>query len=342
MKRFDRRTVPGLLLGAALSVWFLSGVDWPALVGVLRAVHLGWIALAVGLVFAELLVRGLRWWMMLRSVDPTLPLSLAVSATVIGAGANVIVPFRGGDLLRPAILSSRRDIPFAVALSSTLLERLLDMAGALGILAAMLFTLPPASETSDVVDTLRNAIAALLVSGVILFGVTVIIASGRARRLVNRMIARIPAAKARRKAAVLHEEVLIGLRSVGSMARLLVCVGITGAVWVCGVLAVEAVLIAFGLADLPIETSLFVVGSINVAISVPQAPGFLGVFQVVVERGLSVWNADLTVAKGVAIVYWAVCFVPVVIGAMFEAWRGGFGMTDPPAEKILDGQSEAV
>jgi uncharacterized protein (TIRG00374 family) len=334
--------IPGLVLGVVLGAWFLAGIDWPALGAALRAVHPGWIVLASTLVFSEWVLRGLRWWLMLHPVDPELPIGLPVSATLVGAGANVLMPLRGGDLLRPAMIAALRPVPFTVALASTLLERLFDVTGVLGILAATMVMLPPATATSDVVDHVRTAIGGLLAAGLILLILTAVVASGTVRPLVNRAIAALPEGKIRQGAAVRHEEVLIGLRSIGSFARLLACVGITAIVWTCGVGAVMAVLTAFGLSDLPIETSLFVVGSINVAIAVPQAPGFVGVFQVVVERGLSLWHADRGAAQAIAIVYWAVSFVPVVAASLFEAWRLGFQLGETPRAKILDGQSERV
>lgn len=334
--------IPGLLVGGVLGAWFISGVEWHALWGALETVRIGWVALAAVLVLNEWVMRGVRWWVMLRPVDLTLPLGLPISATLVGAGANVLIPLRGGDLLRPAMVGALRKVPFTVALSSTILERLLDMAGILSILAAMLFTLPPASETPDAVDEIRTAIQGLVGSGIVLLVLVAVIATGQVRPLVIRFAASLPTLSMRRRVIRLYEDILIGLRSVGSVSRLLVCVAMTVVVWGSGVGAVAAVLHAFGLDDLPIETSLFVLGSVNLAIAVPQAPGFLGVFQVVVERALSLWQADHGAAQAVAIVYWAVSYVPVVTIGLFEAWRLGFRIGGDPPQKFLDGQSERV
>lgn len=341
-RAFNRKMLPGLLLGGVLGAWFISGVQWHELFEALRTVHPAWVALAGLLVLNEWVMRGLRWWVMLRPVDPTLPIGLPISATLVGAGANVLIPLRGGDLLRPAMITALRGIPFTVALSSTILERLLDVAGTLAILASVVVTLPPASETPDTVDHIRIAIQGLVASGVVLLLLVGILATGTMRPVVERFAARLPAGRPRDRAIGLYEEILIGLRSVGSIPRLLVCVGLTVIVWGSGVAAVAAVLRAFSLDELPIETSLFVLGSVNLAIAVPQAPGFLGVFQVVVERALSLWPADHGAAQAVALVYWGVCFVPVVLIGLFEGWRLGFRIGESTPEKILDGRSEGV
>ena len=73
--------------------------------------------------------------------------------------------------------------------------------------------------------------------------------------------------------------------------------------------------------------------ALSLAMMVPQAPGFLGMFQVVTEQSLSLWHAPAAQAQAVAMVFWTVCFVPVTILGLVDGARLGLNKPDDPDQE---------
>lgn len=329
--RFDRRMILGLIVAVALLAVFLSGVDGPALWAALRTVNVWWLLLGSVLILVEWVARGVRWWVLLRGVDDEGPGAM-ISATLAGAAANTLVPLRGGDILRPAMLSLRRDVPFAAAISSTVIDRLFDLAGVVVLLAALDFTLPARAETSSAMENLRLAVHGAVGGGLFLVLLLVVSVSAPARELAVAGLSRLPSKALSDRAVKVFDQIVEGVIVAGKPSRMLVAALLTCVVWLCAVGAAEATHRSIGL-ELPISAAILVVVTVNLAVSVPQGPGFVGVFQVAVEQALSLFSAPKGASQAVAILFWAVSFVPVTAIGAFEAWRQGVrlsGATPPP------------
>ena len=86
--------------------------------------------------------RTLRWRMLLRPLGDVPVLSARWSATVIGFGAGAVLPFRLGELVRPALVARKTGMKMSAALSSVVLERLFDMLIVLLCFLVVSFTQP--------------------------------------------------------------------------------------------------------------------------------------------------------------------------------------------------------
>jgi len=89
----------------------------------------------------SLYVRAQRWRVLLRPVGD-IELYPALSATAIGFGASSVLPFRLGELLRPALLGRRAGVGMSAALSSVVLERLFDMLLVIGCFLGLALAYP--------------------------------------------------------------------------------------------------------------------------------------------------------------------------------------------------------
>ena len=96
------------------------------LVATLSAAHPGWLGLALAITLFNFPLRSWRWTRLLHHVQRVSQLE-AFSATCIGFAASVLLPARAGEIVRPAVLSRRTGIPFAPALASIAVERLIDL-----------------------------------------------------------------------------------------------------------------------------------------------------------------------------------------------------------------------
>lgn len=328
MSKVDGRLIAGIVLGAILIALFAATLDLPKVGAALRAAHPAWIGLAAFLILGEWWIRGFRWQGLIQHVDPDVPAWTLVSATVIGAATNTLLPLRGGDLLRPAIVAGRRHLRFATLLSSTVVERMFDVLGLSVIFTAMLVVMPADTLASaEAVLPVRKAGYLLCAFGVATLLSAILLATDTAKAGVVAVLSRLPMGQVLSR---FYADLVEGIRPVRSPFQLGRAAFFTALLWGNGLLAIVCVFRAFDL-DIPVAAALFVDVAIALAVVVPQAPGFVGVFHVVLETTLRLWGANVAVAQAAAIVFWACCFVPVTVWGLFEAYRAGIGLLDRPA-----------
>ena len=84
----------------------LRGVSWPETAAALRAAHLIYLPLIFIAGIVSLFSRALRWGVLLGPIATVRRRSL-FAATAIGFAANMLLPLRAGEVLRPWILARK-------------------------------------------------------------------------------------------------------------------------------------------------------------------------------------------------------------------------------------------
>jgi hypothetical protein len=77
---------------------------------------------------------------------------------------------------------------------------------------------------------------------------------------------------------------------------------------------------------------------IALAVALPQAPGFIGVFHIVIQNTLDIFGVELSSAQSYAIILWGLSIIPVTIVGLLFLWREGmsFGEISHYEEKVLE------
>jgi uncharacterized membrane protein YbhN (UPF0104 family) len=143
-----RRYLPWL--GLLLLAWLLSRFDMHALARAFAHVSPRAIAAAAALFSANMLLKAFRWQRMLQAQDLQLPTRVAVAAFLASQFYGQVTLGRVGELYRAEALIER-GVPLGLALSSSVYDRVLDLAAVL-IVAATLSAL--------VVGNMQAALAA--------------------------------------------------------------------------------------------------------------------------------------------------------------------------------------
>jgi glycosyltransferase 2 family protein len=170
------RTIIGLALGlcAASGVVFYLGISQKELVGSLHDIAQEPLLVAAGGALVLMALQSLRWWIVMR---PLLNLSYgqAFRAMMVGFFFNVLLPARGGDLLRVQYLGKRTGISRAKLLGTEIVDFWSDKWGWVAAFPILcLFGTPPSW-----------LFRALLLIGSLVVGVGVLLglmASGLLRR----------------------------------------------------------------------------------------------------------------------------------------------------------------
>ncbi len=342
MNKPNKRFLLGMALGAALLGWFLYTTEWPAFLEALANVRLGWVALAALVLLGEFVLRAVRWRILLAPIAPQASFGVLLSATLIGGAVNTLLPARAGDLARPLVAHRRTGVPLSTLITTNVVERVFDLVGLLFILLLALAMLPRVQGPEGVlVENLRRYGLLMGVAGMAGMIGLFFVARNEAwfsPRLAA-LVQRLP-----RRAAVLAERLLGGLMAgLSAMARprdIAAAIAVSLVLWFNGALSIFILFQAFDI-PLPFGASAFTTVALALTVVLPQAPGFVGVFHMAIEKTLVLWGMAASPAKGFAVVLWGVSFLPVTLVGLAALWREGISLGSLLVRDDADVASEA-
>ncbi len=180
------KVAAGLLLAVALLWWVFRGIDLDILWGHLR--EASWVGLLVcGLVgVGHNLFRVLRWRALLEPIRPGLPFRSLFEAIILGYATSWVVPGRLGEIVRPALLAGRENLPVGPCLGSVLADRLLDGMGVLVLFAVGAFVTPLGAESMQHVGLVRASAVGLI--AIISIPLVILLAASTARPKLERLL----------------------------------------------------------------------------------------------------------------------------------------------------------
>ncbi len=290
-------------------------MDLPELGRQLAATNWWWAlpACAVGPVGVWARARRWRYLFPPRSDPPGL-----VAANMIGYMANNVLPLRAGELVRVYVVARRlraeRGTPTGTGLwlagATLVVERVLDSLTLVLILAVLVFLIPvPAAfQYAAALILALDVVAAVGVIGLAA-------APDRARAMVARLLRAWPALAGRVARGL--DMVLRGLEGVRAPAHLAPLAAWTVFIWTLAAGGVWALLRAEHL-DLPLVAGWTVLTFVCFGISIPSAPGYVGVWHAAAVLGLAIFGVGQAQALGFAVLYHVSQFVPITaIGWLF-------------------------
>jgi len=305
-----------LILMIALLAFFLWNVDFEEMMSGLAQANPWLIALAAGLALLSYWARVIRWILILRPVAKVRH-SSACLATAVGYAAITLLPARMGDILRPVILAKRDRFPVSAGLASILTERVFDLWTV--VLFFLVFLIwPPAMADldADAEANLRLLQISGYVVGIILAAGTLILLGlfryqDRFVEVLSKPIARF-APSWRTPFANFLNHFLDGLRVLQRPRDLLITMTASFVLWYIIFWQVKVTLMAFSL-DLPLRASFLLVTLAVIGLAIPT-PGGVGGFHKATQVGLTTFfGVELNLATAIAIIYHAICFVPITI-----------------------------
>lgn len=312
-----------LALTLLLLAFFLHGADLGQVWAEMRHASLGLIVAATLVNLLTYPLRVVRWRYLLRPVG-RVSFESALTATMIGFGASVVLPARAGEIIRPYVLARREQLSATAAFATIVLERVLDLMAVLLLLGVFLLSVD-ARRLPFAADALRSvrvggAVAALSAVGVlVLLGVL----AGHPDWLFRATLwleRRVSSAAGRLSPLV--ERFTQGLATVRQPRRLLVAVALSVPLWMTIAAGIWLAALAFHM-TVPYLGSFLIVSFLVIGVAVPT-PGAIGGFHAAFQVAVtSFYGVPDDRAVGGAIVLHALSFLPVVlIGALLMMREG--------------------
>ena len=328
------KPVVGLAV-TALFVWLLLGkLDFAELAAVFASLSAPHLLLALVSLAAGYAVRIVRWWWMLRALEPSLPLSACVWPFLTSVAVNNTVPFRAGDALR--VFGFRRQLrsPPMRVLGTLVLERLLDLLALLGFFFLGLLGLPQGIFPATFVTV------AIWLAGGSLGGVLAIVLMAPWLPRLVRALADRPGIASKGWSGTVHRlgmNLVEALSLLRSPSRLVGLLGLSVVTWAFegGVFVTVAIAFAAGAAEVG---PWFALSTATLATLLPSSPGYVGTFDYFAVLGLTAYGASRETAVAFALTVHALLWLPLTalgLGYLLlrgeRIWRGP--LTAPSAIK---------
>jgi uncharacterized protein (TIRG00374 family) len=325
--KFGWRSALGIVLSAVLLYVAFKDIEFATVMANLRKANLGLLALSAITATLIFPTRARRWRPILDPVAPNLPFGPLWRATAIGMMINNVAPARAGEPARAFALS--RFVPavsFPAAFASLAVDRLFDMVVLLLLMfGAMLDPAFPAGAQIRGFTMSSIALKGLALIVVALAGMYAMVLFPSRVLAFYELVARRIAPKLEEKGRVALVSLMHGLSVLRSPKRFAIVFAWTVAHWLLNGLAFWIGFKAVGI-NAPYSAALFLQGVIAIGVSVPQAPGFFGVFELFGKEGLSLYGVSPDAAVTWAIGFHFLSFVPITLIGAWYFIRAGLSL----------------
>jgi uncharacterized membrane protein YbhN (UPF0104 family) len=226
---------------------------------------------------------------------------------MLGNLSSYLLPFRLGEFVRPLVLSRWSEYGFASSFISVVIERFFDLSAVLISFAIVVPLLPELPGWANVgaysLGTLALALLSFLVLGCLFPNLI--------RSLVATIVKPLPDALGR-FVARFSGELLDGAAVIKTPARLAGIVALTALIWITSYLQFYSILFMFPNEQHSFLLSVTLCVFVSLAVALPSAPGFLGVFQMGCIAAAALFSYPLPAAQLYSIIVHLLSFLLVV------------------------------
>ena len=314
-------------LGMLISILFI----WLALRGLrlekfwdtVQQANYIWLLPGVAVYFVAVWVRAWRWHYLLGPIKK-IPTKTMFPITTIGYMGNNIYPARAGEVLRAVILKRKEQVPVSASLATIIVERIFDGVVMLAFVFVNLPELAKLTGASGFVGNIQQV--AVIGTGVFLGALVVFLLAAMFPQVTARVgqwfIDRFLPERLREKISGIMHKFLDGLASLRSPFNVLMVFFTSVIIWLLETGKYWFVMHAF-----PFQVSFFALmlmnGIVNLATTIPSAPGYIGTFDAPGIAVLTAYGVDQATAAGYTLVLHVALWLPItLLGAYFMTREG--------------------
>ncbi len=314
-------------VGVLISVFFvwisLRGLRLGEFWGVIKSANYWWILPGIAVYFVAVWARAWRWHYLLRPIKK-IPTWSMFPITCIGYMGNNIYPARAGEVLRAVILKRREAVPVSASLATIIVERIFDGVVMLSFVFINLPELARLTSASGFVGNIQQVAiygTGAFVAALVIFLLAAMFPAVTAKIgqwFINRFL---PERLRENVTGILHK-FLDGLASLRSPLNILMVFVTSVIIWLFETLKYWFVMQAFGF-SVSFFALMLMNGIVNLATTIPSAPGYIGTFDAPGIAVLGAYGVDQATAAGYTLTLHAALWIPItLLGAYYLAKEG--------------------
>ncbi len=331
-------------VGVFISVLFLYlalrglklGDFWQAV----KTARYWWILPGIAVYFVGVWVRAWRWHYLLKPIK-AVRTRVMFPITCIGYMGNNIYPARAGEVLRAVVLKRREGVSVSASLATVIVERIFDGVVMLGFVFVNLPELAKlAAANSGFVGDLQTL--SLWGAGIFAAALGVFLLAAMFPQVTARIgqwfIDRLLPKRLREKTSGILHKFLDGLASLRSPLNVLMVFFTSVLIWLLETGKYWFVMHAFNF-----EVSFFALmlmnGVVNLATTVPSAPGYIGTFDAPGIAVLTAYGVPQSLAAGYTLVLHVALWLPITLLGAYYLAREGIKWSDALRAETKDPQA---
>jgi uncharacterized protein (TIRG00374 family) len=266
-------------------------------------------------------VRTWRWQYTLRPLQHV-PLKQLFPDVCIGYFGNNVFPFRAGELLRSYVLKKQTGIDISSSLATVFIERIAD---GLVMILFVFFALPFAPMP----EIYRNAVIVMTIAFTVATAVFIWMARQpqRVERFYNWVAGKLLPQAVRGKLDGFYQRFMLGLRSLSSPSDITMIFFTSILIWLMETVKYWFVMHAFDF-SVSFVVLMLMNGLVNLATTLPAAPGYIGTFDTPGIMTLQTFGVDPSVAASYTFTLHAALWLPVTLLGGFYFSRYHLRMSD--------------
>lgn len=319
----------GVLISLFFMYFALRGLHLEDLGEAVQNANYWWLIPGVLVYFVGVWARAWRWHYLLRPVKKISTRTM-FPVVAIGYMGNNIYPARAGEVLRAVVLKRREGVPVSASLATIIVERIFDGVVMLGFVFINLPELARLTHDSGFIGSIQNAAlvgTAAFVSALVVFLLAAMFPK-QAEAALNWFVRRLLPSRFQEKVLSLSGRFLGGLAALRSPRDALMVFLTSVVIWLLETGKYWLVMHAF-----PFEVSFFALmlmnGIVNLATTIPSAPGYVGTFDAPGIAVLVAYNVPQAIAAAYTLVLHIALWVPITaLGAYYLAREGIHWGTD--------------
>ncbi|RPI92576.1 MAG: UPF0104 family protein [Chloroflexi bacterium] len=314
-------------LGVLISIVFI----WLALRGLhledfrdaVKQANYIWLLPGIAVYFVGVWVRAWRWHYLLGPIKK-IPTKTMFPITTIGYMGNNIYPARAGEVLRAVILKRREGVSVSASLATIIVERIFDGVVMLAFVFVNLTELARLTGASGFVGNIQQV--AIIGTGVFLGALAVFLLAAMFPQVTAkfglRLIERLTPQRLHAKITGIMHKFLDGLASLRSPFNVLMVFFTSVIIWLLETGKYWFVMQAFDF-DVSFFALMLMNGIVNLATTIPSAPGYIGTFDAPGIAVLTAYGVEHSVAAGYTLVLHVALWLPItLLGAYYLAHEG--------------------
>lgn len=307
----------GLALSAGSIAFLIRSINPADVWGALQSANYLLVVPSIALVFFTMLFKAFRWQLLFGSTRPRV--RKLFSALLVGYMANAILPARLGELVRAYNLGQNGQVSTSQALSTIVVEKVLDV----GTVLLILVILIPFASLPSWAFGMGLAGAALACALVIVVALLASLGE-RVVEPVSRLLERAPLVSR----LPVKGQLVSFVRGFSALKdrHLIIPVALWSILVWAGAAAINYVMLLAFFPHATLLAALFVLAVTNLGMAVPSAPSYIGVFHYLVVISLAAFGLDHSLSLSYAIVVHAATFGSFVIAGLIIMWKEHFSL----------------
>jgi glycosyltransferase 2 family protein len=322
----------GLAISALFLYLVLSKIDFPQLWLVLIEANYWWLIPGVAVYFVALWVRSWRWHYLVRPLK-SIPTRTMFPIVTMGYAANNIFPARAGEVLRAVVLKRHEGVAIPASLATIIIERMFDGIVMLGFVFINLAELTRLTRVAIEVAGIKFGIREVAIWGsVAFFGALALFLVAAmfpapTDRLMTWLVAHLVPARIRDKTLGIIRRFLEGLKSLRSPFDVLMVFFTSVLIWLLETVKYWFVMHAFSF-SISFFALMLMNGVVNLATTIPSAPGYLGTFDLPGIAVLQAYNIPREIAASYTFVLHFALWFPVTALGLYYMVREGISWSE--------------